>query len=223
LWVRNAIRRELGLIPLNVAERYRRKTQSLRGQSDRATDMVLQRRNTTVNMRKYQCKQKHKGNGSMANANQAELEQASIQDAVTFFDQVADEDLLRFLRSLPVIAMNDDDFFTIEDLTYEALLQPYVLQAWKTVSGNLAIPGRLKHLTDVYKTAEAALEQDTGRKRRMPRSEVYGRLRQPRAAIVGPVMPPLAGHQRRRHQTGPANTNECSPQGSHRVHGVPRP
>ena len=105
----------------------------------------------------------------MANANQAELEQASIQDAVTFFDQVADEDLLRFLRSLPVIAMNDDDFFTIEDLTYEALLQPYVLQAWKTVSGNLAIPGRLKHLTDVYKTAEAALEQDTGRKRRMPR------------------------------------------------------
>lgn len=60
----------------------------------------------------------------MANNKQHELAVEPIQDAAAFFDQMADEDLLRFLRSLPVIATNDDEPFTLEDLTYEALLQP---------------------------------------------------------------------------------------------------
>ncbi len=42
LWVRNAIRRELELIPLDIAELYHRKTEFLRGRSDRAPGMVLQ-------------------------------------------------------------------------------------------------------------------------------------------------------------------------------------
>ena len=105
----------------------------------------------------------------MAMVNQTEPALEPIQDAMDFFDQIADEDLLRFLRSLPVIGTNVDEPFTIEDLTYEALLQPYVLHAWKAVDSSPGIPGRIKHITGVYKAAEAALERKTGRKRRLPR------------------------------------------------------
>lgn len=73
----------------------------------------------------------------MAEVNDVTLTDDAITDAVAFFEEVADEDLLRFLRSLPVIGTNDDEPFTIEDLTYEALLQPYVLHAWKNVAGIL--------------------------------------------------------------------------------------
>lgn len=68
-----------------------------------------------------------------------------------------------------MIGANDDEPFTIEDLTYEALLQPYVLHAWKTVKGEPGIPGRLLQLSQTYRAAEAALERETGRKRRVPR------------------------------------------------------
>ncbi|MEL7300876.1 MAG: hypothetical protein AAFM92_10875 [Pseudomonadota bacterium] len=105
----------------------------------------------------------------MAEVNDVTLTDDAITDAVAFFDEVADEDLLRFLRSLPVIGTNDDEPFTIEDLTYEALLQPYVLHAWKKVSGNPGVAGRIHQLTQVYKTAERALERETGRKRRVAR------------------------------------------------------
>ncbi|MEL7213688.1 MAG: hypothetical protein AAGK92_13580 [Pseudomonadota bacterium] len=105
----------------------------------------------------------------MAEVNDVMLTDDEITDAVAFFDEVADEDLLRFLRSLPVIGTNDDEPFTIEDLTYEALLQPYVLQAWKSVSGSPGIANRILQLSKLYKAAEAAMERETGRKRRVPR------------------------------------------------------
>ena len=105
----------------------------------------------------------------MAMVDDVALSDKAITDTVSFFDQVADEDLLRFLKSLPVIGANDDEPFTIEDLTYEALLQPFVLHAWKTVRSSPGIAGRISQLVKVYKTAEAALERETGRKRRVPR------------------------------------------------------
>lgn len=105
----------------------------------------------------------------MADFEQTELAVDPIQNAMDFFDRVADEDLLRFLRSLPVIGTNEDEPFTIEDLTYEALLQPYVIRAWKLVDGGPGVAGRIMQITHVYKAAEAALERDTGRKRRIPR------------------------------------------------------
>ncbi|WP_224826491.1 hypothetical protein [Cognatishimia sp. MH4019] len=105
----------------------------------------------------------------MAKLKQAELEQDSTQDAVDFFDQMGTDEVGRFLRTLPVIATNDGEPFSMQDLTYEALLQPYILHAWKAISGSPGIPGRIKQLTDVYKAAEAALERDTGRKRRVSR------------------------------------------------------
>ncbi|WP_179379775.1 hypothetical protein [Jannaschia marina] len=105
----------------------------------------------------------------MAATEDMELATDTVTDVISFFDQLADEDLLRFLRSLPVIGANDDEFFSIEDLTYEALLQPYVLHAWKSIKGNPGISGRIQQLSKVYKAAEAALERETGRKRRVPR------------------------------------------------------
>lgn len=105
----------------------------------------------------------------MAEVKGVTLSDVAVADTVAFFEQVADEDLLRFLRSLPVIGTNDDEPFTIEDLTYEALLQPFVIHAWKTVRGSPGIAGRISQLVKVYKTAEKALERETGRKRRVPR------------------------------------------------------
>lgn len=105
----------------------------------------------------------------MSELTAVEIKKGEIVDAAAFFDQVADQDLLRFLRTLPMIAMNDDEPFTIEDLTYEAMLQPYVLHAWKSVSGSSGIANRILQLSKVYKAAEAALERETGRKRRVPR------------------------------------------------------
>ena len=105
----------------------------------------------------------------MAEVKCVTLSDDAINDAIAFFDQLADEDMLRFLRSLPVVGMHDEEPFTIEDLTYEALLQPYVLHAWKRVPGNPGVAGRIMQVSHVYKAAERALERDTGRRRRVQR------------------------------------------------------
>ncbi len=105
----------------------------------------------------------------MAEVKGMTLSDKTMTDAAGFFDQAADKDLLRFLRSLPVVGANNDAPFTIEDLTYVALLQPYVLHAWKKIAGKPDLPGRIHQLTQVYKAAETALERETGRKRRVPR------------------------------------------------------
>jgi len=105
----------------------------------------------------------------MTKMKQKELAIDPVLSASEFFDQMGDEDLLRFLRSLPVIGTNDEEPFTVEDLVYEALLQPYVVQAWKQIKGAPGFGSRLMQLTKVVKYAEQALERETGRKRRVPR------------------------------------------------------
>lgn len=97
------------------------------------------------------------------------LSDDAITDAVAFFDRLAAEDMTRFLKSLPVIGMNETEPFTVGDLIYEALLQPYVLSAWKQIDGGPGVAGRILQLTKVYKAAETALERETGRTRRVPR------------------------------------------------------
>lgn len=105
----------------------------------------------------------------MTTIKQKELAVDPVLSASEFFDQMGDEDLLRFLRSLPVIGTNDEEPFTVEDLVYEALLQPYIVHAWKQIEGSPGIGGRIMQLTQVVKYAERALECETGRKRRVPR------------------------------------------------------
>ncbi|WP_425040560.1 hypothetical protein [Primorskyibacter sp. S187A] len=105
----------------------------------------------------------------MTKTTQKELAVDPVLSASEFFDQMADEDLLRFLRSLPVIGTNDEEPFTVEDLVYEALLQPYIVHAWTQIEGAPGIGGRIKQLTQVIKSAERSLERETGRKRRVPR------------------------------------------------------
>ena len=90
-------------------------------------------------------------------------------DLTDFLSTVADEDLLKFLRRLPMIAGQEDGSLTFADLIYEMLLWPYVQQAWKTVDGSPGIPGRLSQLTRVYEIAERGLARDTGRRRRLDR------------------------------------------------------
>lgn len=99
----------------------------------------------------------------------------SIQDAsgplgpMQFLEIAADEDVLRFMRRLPMIAGHIDGQFTMRDLAYEIELLPYVKIAWREVDGSPGIPGRLRQMADVYRRAEAEFEKETGKKRRLER------------------------------------------------------
>jgi len=90
------------------------------------------------------------------------------REAEAFFAAIGDDDLLRFLRQLPVVWGNNEQM-TVGDFTYEALLWPYVKHAWKTVDGAPGLAGRMKQLSDVFSQAEQELERETGRTRRAPR------------------------------------------------------
>jgi len=90
------------------------------------------------------------------------------REAEAFFAAIGDDDLLRFLRQLPVVWGNEEPM-SIADFTYEALLWPYVKTAWNTVVGAPGLAGRMKQMSDVFSQAEQELERDTGRTRRAPR------------------------------------------------------
>ncbi len=90
------------------------------------------------------------------------------RDAEAFFAEIADDDLLRFLKQLPMVWGNDQPM-TIADFTYEALLWPFVKQAWIDTKGAPGIAGRMGQIAQVFAKAERNLERETGRKRRVPR------------------------------------------------------
>lgn len=92
-----------------------------------------------------------------------------IGAAGLFLNQASDEDLLRFLRRLPMIAGSEDGKLTVADLIYEAKLWPFVKAAWAKIQGSPGIAGRLQQMSEVYKTAEAELAKETGERRRTPR------------------------------------------------------
>ena len=94
---------------------------------------------------------------------------SGLPNAQEFLEVVGDDDLLRFLRRLPMIAGNDDTPVTLRDLMYEMMLWPYVKSAWATVKGSPGVAGRILQMSRVYKTAEAELTNETGLKRRVPR------------------------------------------------------
>lgn len=87
-----------------------------------------------------------------------------------FLERASDDELLRFLKRLPVAAGNKGEELSMMDLVFEIRLWPYVVKAWKSVEGSPGIPGRLLQLARVYARAEQALERETGLTRRRPRT-----------------------------------------------------
>lgn len=84
-------------------------------------------------------------------------------DAMEFLERVGDEELLRFLRRLPMVAANvDGSPVTIRDLTYEARLWPFVKEAWFEVPGGMGVANRILQLSRVYKLAAAKMKKLTG-------------------------------------------------------------
>jgi len=90
-------------------------------------------------------------------------------DLEQFLEEMADEEVLRFLRALPMIGANDDQPLRMSDLIYEMRLWPYVVKAWNTAEGSPGIAGRVAMISKVMRDAEAALEADTKLTRRTDR------------------------------------------------------
>lgn len=67
-----------------------------------------------------------------------------------FLTQAGDEDVLRFLRRLPIFAGQEDGRVTLADLIFEMQLWPYVKSAWSEVEGSPGIAGRTLQMTRVY-------------------------------------------------------------------------
>ncbi|SFS20072.1 hypothetical protein [Yoonia litorea] len=91
------------------------------------------------------------------------------RDAEAFFAEVADDDLLKFLSQLPMIWGNEERM-TVADFTYEAMLWPFIKDAWRKIDGSPGLAGRLGQLDQVFDHAEKHLEKETGRTRRVPRT-----------------------------------------------------
>jgi len=89
--------------------------------------------------------------------------------AQEFLTKAGDDEVLWFLRRLPMIVGNDGGPVTLKDLTYEMMLVPFIKDAWKRTPGGPGIPNRLIQMSRAIKTAEAELEKFTGEKRRLPR------------------------------------------------------
>lgn len=96
-------------------------------------------------------------------------QQRGIGDAGTFLAQTSDTDLLRFLRRLPMVAGMEDGTVTVADLVYEMRLWGYIKSASAQVNGEPGVPGRIKHVSDIYARAEHQFWKDTGERRRLPR------------------------------------------------------
>jgi hypothetical protein len=94
---------------------------------------------------------------------------SGIMDAKQFLEWAGDDELLRFLKRLPMVGGSDGGQMTLTDLIYEMKLWPFIKQAWSEVDGSPGIPGRIAQLQKVYKRGEADLKRMTGETRRLPR------------------------------------------------------
>jgi len=92
-----------------------------------------------------------------------------LPDALQFLNAAGDAELRAFLRRLPIFAGNEGGPITMADLVYEMRLQPFVMNAFRTISGSPGIANRLMQLARVYKLAEHEFEKMTGERRRLDR------------------------------------------------------
>ena len=92
-----------------------------------------------------------------------------LPDALQFLNAAGDAELRAFLRRLPIFAGNEGGPITMADLVYEMRLQPFVMNAFRTIKGSPGIANRLMQLSRVYKLAEHEFEKMTGERRRLDR------------------------------------------------------
>ena len=91
-------------------------------------------------------------------------------DAMAFLLRAGDEELLRFLRRLPMVSANADDSpVTIEGLIYDMKLWPFVKDAYLEVESEPGVAGRIMQINRVYKLAAQKMERMNGEKRRTAR------------------------------------------------------
>lgn len=89
---------------------------------------------------------------------------ADKDDLYRFLENVGDDDLLKFLRRLPIVVNDTDEPMTMRDLAYEVALWPFIKEAWKKVSGQPGVAGRIKHVMDVVELSQRELERASGGK-----------------------------------------------------------
>ena len=96
---------------------------------------------------------------------------AQQADVYEYLANVGDDDLLKFLRRLPIVVNDTDGPMTMSDLAYEVALWPFVKEAWKKVPGQPGVPSRLLQIEAVYAHAERELARASDGKfvRRFPR------------------------------------------------------
>lgn len=103
------------------------------------------------------------------------------EDCMVFLKEVGDEELLKFLKRLPMVSANEGSKVTLSDLIYEIRLWPFVKEAWHHVPSGAGVAGRILQLNRVYKLAAQRMHKLTGEKRREDRVidiptflEIYG-------------------------------------------------
>ncbi|MGB5864697.1 MAG: hypothetical protein WBG95_10385 [Sulfitobacter sp.] len=92
-----------------------------------------------------------------------------IEQGLEFLERVGDDDLLKFLRRLPMMASNAEGPLTLADFIYEMRLWPFVKEAWAEVEGSAGVAGRLIQINRVYKLAAERMHRLTGERRRADR------------------------------------------------------
>ena len=90
-------------------------------------------------------------------------------DPMSFLEQAGDDEILKFMRRLPMIAGCEGGKFMLADFIYEVKLWPFVIDSRKTIPGKPGIAGRLQQIDQVYRLASKNLKKLTGEERRFPR------------------------------------------------------
>jgi hypothetical protein len=96
-------------------------------------------------------------------------QQDDTKQGLAFLERVGDDDLLKFLQRLPLVASNAEGSLTLADFIYEMRLWPFVKEAWAEVEGNAGIAGRIIQINRVYKLAAERMHRLTGERRRVDR------------------------------------------------------
>ena len=96
-------------------------------------------------------------------------QEEDIEQGLAFLERVGDDDLLKFLRRLPMVANNAEGPITLADFIYEMRLWPFVKEAWSEIEGSAGVAGRIIQINRVYKLAAERMHRLTGERRRVDR------------------------------------------------------
>ena len=97
------------------------------------------------------------------------LKDSEIEVGLEFLDRVGDDDLLKFLRRMPMVANNSEGRLTLSDFIYEMKLWPFVKEALSEIESGTGVASRIMQINRVYKLAAERMHQFTGEQRRVDR------------------------------------------------------